>query len=264
MTPQNLYKYQNFNNYTISNLKNNQLWFSKPNSFNDIYDCFFQADEESISKEQTIDYFRENHPEYPKEITGEEVKMVQNAFYKGGNTIRDEVLNKMGVTCFSEEYDNILMWAHYGDNGKGFCLEFDTQWELFSKVVKVKYSKELPKLTFNYLKNEENEILKVLSTKYESWSYEKEYRAFHEESNKLYGYNNACLSAVYFGPRMDYTHKEIICLILKGQNPHVKFYEGYMDEKIYKIKFKEVNYISYLEYKEINNTKNEIIKDNNI
>ena len=28
----------------------------------------------------------------------------------------------MGVVCFSESYDNIIMWSHYSDNHKGFCL----------------------------------------------------------------------------------------------------------------------------------------------
>ncbi|MDH2658602.1 DUF2971 domain-containing protein [Methanobacterium formicicum] len=33
--------------------------------------------------------------------------------------------NKIHVTCFSETYESILMWSHYSDQHKGFCVEYD-------------------------------------------------------------------------------------------------------------------------------------------
>ena len=29
------------------------------------------------------------------------------------------------MSCFSEDNDNLLMWAHYGDNHRGICVEYD-------------------------------------------------------------------------------------------------------------------------------------------
>ena len=32
---------------------------------------------------------------------------------------------KTGILCFSENRDSPVMWAHYGDRYRGFCLGFD-------------------------------------------------------------------------------------------------------------------------------------------
>ena len=45
----------------------------------------------------------------------------------------------MGVTCFTEDCTNLLMWSHYAENHTGFCLEFDASNEFFSNVRKVDY-----------------------------------------------------------------------------------------------------------------------------
>ncbi len=31
----------------------------------------------------------------------------------------------LGVICFSERSDSLLMWSHYADNHNGICIEFD-------------------------------------------------------------------------------------------------------------------------------------------
>ena len=33
---------------------------------------------------------------------------------------------EMPLVCLSEKYNNILMWAHYADNHRGFVIEYDT------------------------------------------------------------------------------------------------------------------------------------------
>jgi hypothetical protein len=37
--PPKLYKYQPYTTQSLDNLKNRQLWFSKPSRFNDPFDC---------------------------------------------------------------------------------------------------------------------------------------------------------------------------------------------------------------------------------
>lgn len=48
--------------------------------------------------------------------------------------LRVENISKKGVCCFSEKWDDLLMWAYYADGHKGFCLEFDTNYEPFTKL----------------------------------------------------------------------------------------------------------------------------------
>ena len=44
--PPKLYKYQSYNVQTLDNLKNRQIWFSKPVQFNDPFDCHINYDVE--------------------------------------------------------------------------------------------------------------------------------------------------------------------------------------------------------------------------
>lgn len=41
-----------------------------------------------------------------------------------------------GVSCFSEKVDDLLMWGHYAEGHRGFCLEFDTSLEKMFQLAK--------------------------------------------------------------------------------------------------------------------------------
>ena len=45
-------------------------------------------------------------------------------------------ISQRGVACFTTELNNILMWSHYADGHKGFCLEFDTNFFKFQQSTK--------------------------------------------------------------------------------------------------------------------------------
>ncbi len=57
---------------------------------------------------------------------------------------------KISVACFSEEKDNILLWAHYANNHKGICIEYSALdlLQLFQCfLLPVIYQKDLPTLS---------------------------------------------------------------------------------------------------------------------
>ena len=177
---------------------------------------------------------------------------VDNALKKAVAEIQHRHLNSIGCTCFSETNKDILMWSHYTKGHKGFCLEFDTSCELFEKCFNVSYSRDYPKLNpvdlvLNKSSAFERSWLTHLLTKHESWYYEKEWRAFHEEPNKLYTYPLEVLKAVYFGIAIEETDIEIICLILLGQCKNIKFYRGHKNISKYEIDFSEFTYTPHIE-----------------
>jgi hypothetical protein len=49
-----------------------------------------------------------------------------------------------GITCFSEINNDLLIWGHYGEKYKGFCLEFSTDHLPFSQAHQVKYVDRVP------------------------------------------------------------------------------------------------------------------------
>ena len=80
------------------------------------------------------------------------------------------------MLCFSEDWKDPVMWAHYGDKHRGVCLGFNLDRTL---VEKVQYE---DKRLIEALKNAEGktDLLdapmkeKLRVTKFKSWSYEQE------------------------------------------------------------------------------------------
>jgi hypothetical protein len=48
---------------------------------------------------------------------------------------------EVGVLCFSEKYDNILMWSHYAKSHTGLCVEFSRS-QYLRFALKVQYVEE--------------------------------------------------------------------------------------------------------------------------
>ena len=266
--PKYLYRYEKFDKYCISNLKRQKIWFSVPKSFNDPFEFAFKL--KSISnKECELVYKKLYQEKWDKEPRKEEYLSngkIKDLIKRDIDKTTEEIFQKeklnldenSGVCCFSEKNDDILMWSHYADSHKGFCLEFDTQYEPFNKAFKVNYSLEVPTIDplvflpdLNYPPEKMMaEYEKILATKYKCWEYEKEWRIFHEKTNQLYGYLPQSLTGIYFGSEMEPAHIEILALILQGQNPYTKFYRVSKDIEHFKVNIKEFNYIPYKDAKD--------------
>jgi hypothetical protein len=106
---------------------------------------------------------------------------------------------RFGVLCFSECKTDVLLWAHYADRHKGICLGFDVSGGQ-AKFGRVQYMKE----RFPFPKNLDIEFSwKLLSTKFQAWEYEKEWRAFLELKDGVW--NEGAGRVLYFadfGPEL--------------------------------------------------------------
>jgi len=264
--PEKLYKYEPFNAQSLSNLKNQQIYFSKPKRFNDPFDCSIRCEFDDITSNDLVLIHKHylnicpdkaqyilKYGEFPNKEFSVFIKKITDSIF---NTAQERFLNQRGISCFSEKRDEILMWSHYADSHKGFCLEFDTKYPLFDKAFKVDYSAVFPKIdqVGLLLDDDLDQILKMFSTKYINWEYEEEWRSIYEEPDTLLGYDGSALTGVYFGAEMDSTHKEIIALILQGQNLNVKFYEGKKSNSRFIVDFISVNYTSHLKSIEKNSS----------
>ncbi len=267
--PEKLYKYHSFDVQSISNLKNQKIYFSDPTLFNDPYDCaldFKLKQLEIDDYEKLLEYYIPNRdfPLVQKEALeqvlkklkeGESIerfpalRSIEESLKASLLKIRELNFMKTGVSCFSECKDDILMWSYYADGHKGFCLEFETSFDPFKRAMPVKYRQEFPEMEITKILWDKNPEItfEPLLTKFVDWSHEKEYRVFHQESGVAFGYPSESLTGIYFGPEIKFEHIEIIALILRGQNPSVKLYQGHRSKEKFKIDFEEVFYTSYLE-----------------
>lgn len=257
--PSKLYKYQFYNIQNIDNLKNGCIWFSKPPLFNDPFDCSipyvlnnmsnddwdklykrlrknWNETEDEELKKSTAKYFVDDSP---SEAFKENYKLSSKL---GWSELIEKDFSQKGVVCFSEQADNILMWSHYADRHKGFCLEFDTSIYPFSKAVKVNYSEEPP----SSLELDGDEVLldSLITTKSIAWSYEKEWRLIHNQGNMEYGFDGKALTGVYFGCEMPFPHIEVVSLVVSGLP--TKLYKMKRSETEFKLGFEEVTYQPYI------------------
>jgi hypothetical protein len=260
--PTHLYKYESFSTQSLLNLKSQVLYFGSPLQFNDPYDSALRvpiAQPSNAALERLRNHYltKEKLPHDRKvQLLNATADELRASFMLGGaqalQEITENFLKNRGVTCFSESNDNLLMWSHYGGKYKGFCLEFSTQHSSFGKIWQVNYEKVLPRIELEPLLTSHSLdfIQTLFCTKSEAWSYEREWRAIHNEAGTRYGYPAECLTGVYFGPDIDQQSLEIICLILGGQNGSVKFFRGARSLTEFKVNFEAFTYTSFLEAKQ--------------
>lgn len=103
-------------------------------------------------------------------------------------SIGDELLkqDKRGVCCLSEEYDNPLLWSHYADQHKGFCVGYSLDRNPKPKINKVDYGGERTVPTSLIAQAVLQQDLQAWAfldqqmflRKAKPWRYEKEWRVF--------------------------------------------------------------------------------------
>jgi hypothetical protein len=128
------------------------------------------------------------------------------------------MLEKRGVSCFSARNDDVLMWSHYADRHKGFCLGFRSDAEPFVQARQVDYQAQVPAVnpTSLILDDVHEAFRAMIETKSQHWSYEQEWRLFHMDADKAYGYGAGALESVYLGVSMPERQQLVIGKILDG------------------------------------------------
>jgi hypothetical protein len=93
------------------------------------------------------------------------------------------VSQKFGVVCFSENKENILMWAHYADSFKGVCIGYsDVETTESDLRFNIKYTEALDEFDNQWTLDET--IKNVFNKKKTAWSYEEETRIVCREGDK--------------------------------------------------------------------------------
>lgn len=239
--PKKLYKYHSFTEYALNNLRNRSFWFSKPENFNDPFDCNINFQLEDITEESLellFNSLREREPnkkEFDRNFhsNGRVTKSFKNMAIEFSRKAPSKLVERFanhGVACFSEINDDILMWSHYATSHQGFCLEFDTTKFPFTStnnpdkdtvVEKVDYSDSYPIISLKdiALNHLPSLIQDLLARKSCHWSYEREWRLFSTYGNLELEYEKTALTGVYLGCKTTEDNKGIIKSILGNSIP---------------------------------------------
>lgn len=257
--PSKLYKYQSFNEHDPNNLRKRIFWFKKPEGFNDPFDCninFQLVDVTEENLELLFNSLREesnDNKDFDRNYhsDGKVTKLFKDKVIESSRKATSKLVSKfasLGVTCFSEIKDDILMWSHYAASHQGFCLEFDTTKFPFTKTNNLKQSSTLEKVFYsdsyptispkdiasNYLPSLPQKLLSVKSS---HWSYEKEWRLFSTDGNLELEYEKTALTGIYLGCKITEENKETIKSILGKSIP---IYEMQRSTTEFKVIAKEI------------------------
>jgi len=173
--PETIFRYRPISVNSLYEISTSSFYLSKPEDFNDPFDCdFFWKEHSNEDKKDHVLFFGNEI----SEISLGELETAKSLFEKD---LAKEVSN-LGVTCFTTDPCNPLMWSHYADGHKGLCIEYKREGILRSEEFKrVKYDRD-KKLVWNSLDLGKdlarlNDFFDdVVFRKLSYWAYEKEWR----------------------------------------------------------------------------------------
>lgn len=163
------------------------------------------------------------------------------------NRVEQSIDKLFIIGCLCTDYKSRLMWSHYADSHRGFCVEYDYS-NLDEKICNeipypVMYSNERPLMSCKAIFNNthenrkilNNQIIKGLMTKDSVWSYENEWRIITKQPSQ--NIIMPRVSCVYLGAAISDKNKEEILRIARQNNYSVK--QMVLDRGTYDLHVKE-------------------------
>jgi len=226
MKPKKVYKYKSPGKYLFDILKNNYLYFSLPQEFNDPFDCRIVVDHDGDLQDwlgwaKSLDK--------PSDIKQEVIRQIKSNNFEPSQISRppSNENNQQVIHCFSEIHDNLLMWSHYTNNHKGVCIGYEVNKEFNSPciyfddnevkpfhpsikngavpLIPVTYKKSMPK-PVDFFNKKEEDIIRFLVTKSNEWEYEKEWRALYPTDkiqNQKITIRKDLIKEIYLGAKIE-------------------------------------------------------------
>ena len=250
-----LFKYRPGSDYfqrDLDTIKRNQFWSSPVNQLND--PCETLTDNTRIKKLQHWIARKMN------------IATEENLEFLNQNA--DEVFNlsdKMGIFSLSNTHLDELLWAHYGNSHKGFCIEYDlekmveTDGEkaIYSRAVK--YSNKPPKLWFtDALRTSYDKLVEKYGFyKSKRWGYEKEHRIITSKIG-LNSHQFGAIKSIYFGLKMADKEKDKMISELEGRG--IDFFQIRLTPNSYTFTATRLDDFSEVENKYLKEIPNSISK----
>lgn len=218
-----LYSFRPFNDYSLSDLMNKEITLVHPSEFNDPFDTLILHWTKRFEKHC---------------IEKQHIKPYKSSFdyYRVRSFVKD-VSN-------TKAYKNILMWSHYANGHKGYCVkyifdeDFDSKSGLNMRFQPVVYTKRGEKIDID---DKKIDIELGYCTKQYLWEYENEVRliAYMPEAQSHFSpipLGDSCrIDAIYFGVKCNDNNIRTIKKILKDTD--ISFYRmDYNINDVYNLK----------------------------
>ena len=266
--PAYLYKYKSIDDknedYSSCIFTHNELYFCSVKKFNDPLDCMYRVESHGSPEEvreymlRVLDNFGSPHDRHQllsNMSVGQEI-LEDPAFIETAQVENRHEVESWGVCCLSAvPPQEILMWSHYADHHRGFCLVFSNELSKYFFVKgkpkdrdkgpailapsEVTYDDEYPVL--NCIRDQPKAMAeKAIFRKAKPWEYEKEWRMVDINGQGKLQFPSQYLTGVIFGCKMSNEHKGKIRVWCKDRQPAIKYYQARESLNSYRLHIDEI------------------------
>jgi len=205
----------------IQTMKDDQIWFSGVKDLNDPF--------EKIYSTKTLD-----------EFNGTE--QVVTDFFEPFRKNVDDYFDKVGILSLCEKNVNLVMWSHYSDDHKGYCIEynlnsdkinylnFENDDEVF--LMEVEYQ-DVP---IDFLSLPSN-FQFYLRRKSNLWKYENEFRYISSKKG-LHKIPNDAIRAIYLGANINKLVKDALFRFCKEKE--ISLFQSKLSNNSYSLQFEKI------------------------
>ena len=255
--PEVLYKYRIWKGAKQKRiLTDNELFFPSADLFNDSFDASLpmqyerdELTEENILKKlilvgrDTFPWLSEKDILVKAKERASVIDFSSDDYWKKFHpTLKARMNEIFGIYSLTSNNNNLLMWSHYADSHRGYCIGFD-KFELADStrgmIGKVTYSSSFPKIQMfdeNYAS-----FSRILMTKSKHWEYEDEYRITKSDaSRKVFKFKDTAIKEIIFGCKIDQRHRKKIISIAKAKSSPIKLFDCVIDDWEFKLNLIEI------------------------
>ena len=224
-----MYRYKPVNEYILDEFREGYIYFNAPIEFNDPLEFQYDLSKVDIGAR------------YWAGLAAEKVNgiITRHDFENGVSKCkavlsdalslkRSQLLNEIGVCCFSKRDNNFLMWSHYSNGHRGICIKYNKN--LFieggeNKIIEIRYEADYPDIPLRCDSGIDGEQLakNIMSVKNKEWFYEEEMRVYHNRSRAKYFLPKNSIDEIIFGIKCSEDNENKIRDLVLANNESVNF-----------------------------------------
>lgn len=265
MPPQRLYRYRSLplgstdaRRWAREVLLEHRVFFPAGSSFNDPFELRprilpNQSPADRIVYESDVRRRRFKHAPNSQWLPARSLARARASSPDNLRRMVDTHRQEYGFISLTEACDSLLMWAHYSDSHRGYCLEFSltaNDWKRDFMPFKVEYSSARPRIPTSLLLRSPNRLSEaersqlvraMFLTKSNEWSYEREWRVLSESSNSKVDIRPSALTAVILGANMAANDRRFIARTVAKRSPSLRVMQATIHAEDYKLNIEDLD-----------------------
>ncbi len=239
------YGFRDFNEYSLADIANETISLCSVDLFNDPVDTAFfpwmHYKQEMAKNQNEKDYLKIQEAAYKNIRARCLVRNIPLPYKEGIDYPR--------YLPFQKEYANTVMWAHYANYHKGFCVKYcipssftmtKPEEGRILMLMPMSYTERFPLMDCGEI-NDSLTFKEAFFTKQKTWEYEHEHRLLYFDKQGSPDFPTpqlpkGCIKAIYIGVKCSEENKNNIFKAIKNKPDIEVFQMQISSQDIYKLK----------------------------